>query len=39
VQALLTENICLKNAADMPLFCGEDLNFGTCLKYFPLEDL
>jgi hypothetical protein len=27
-------NICFTNAADMTLFCGEDLNFGAFLKYF-----
>jgi hypothetical protein len=25
-----------KIAADVPLFCGEDLNFGAFSKYFPL---
>jgi hypothetical protein len=27
--------IYFKNAVDMPLFCGEDLNFGAFSKKFP----
>jgi hypothetical protein len=32
---LVSHNNCFKNAADMPLFCGEDLNFGAFSKFFP----
>jgi hypothetical protein len=30
-----TRKIYFENAADMPLFCGEDLNFGAFSKNFP----
>jgi hypothetical protein len=29
-----TRKVYFENAADMPLFCGEDLNFGAFLKLF-----
>jgi hypothetical protein len=32
---LVPHHISFKNAADMPLFCGEDLTFGVFLNFFP----
>jgi hypothetical protein len=32
---LVPHNNCFKSAADMLLFCGDHLNFGTFLNFFP----
>jgi hypothetical protein len=38
LHALVPHNIYFENQVDLPLFCGEDLNFSAFSKYFSLGE-